>query len=63
MTTGYNIFCCKETMPASAHDEFDDVTRTRQITDSKAGAMATTRMAPEGMNVVNVSRPRRGHDY
>lgn len=63
MTTGCNIFKDKTSMPESARDELDDVTRTRQVTNSPAGAMATHSTRPEQMNVANLQRPRRGHDY
>lgn len=63
MTAGCNIFHDKTDMPSSAKDEFDDTTRTRQVTNSPAGAMVAHSTKPEQMNVVNVTRPRRGHDY
>lgn len=63
MTTGCNIFCDKTPMPGNARDEMDEVTRVRQVTTSPGGAMVPDRIQPEGMNVSNVTRPRRGHDY
>ena len=63
MTAGFNIFRDKTPMPSSAPDEFDDVTRVRQITSSPKGAQVNVRIAPEGMNVESCCRPRRGHDY
>jgi hypothetical protein len=63
MTTGCNIFHDKTPMPGKERDELDDLTRTRLATTSRAGALASYSPRPEGMNVDNVTRPRRGHDY
>lgn len=63
MTTGCNIFCDKTPMPENERDEMDAPTRTRMSTNSAAGALVAHSPRPDGMNVDNVTRPRRGHDY
>jgi len=63
MTTGVNIFCDKTEMPAKGTTEIGTPVRVRQATESPAGALTAYSCKPEGMQVANVSRPRRGHDY
>ncbi len=63
MTTGCNIFRDKTTMPSGETTELGTPVRTHQYTDSPKGALVTMRTEPQDMNVSNVARPRRGHDY
>ncbi len=50
-------------MPADGETEIDTPVRTRQMTKSPAGALAPMNVATDGLDVVHVKRPRRGHDY
>lgn len=63
MTVGCNIFCDKTTMPSSESTEIGTPVRVRQHTESPKGAQVTYATGPQGMNVENSERPRRGHDY
>lgn len=64
MTSHCNLFRDKSTMPSGQTTEMDTPVRVHQIPreGSKSGAqsnMPTT----VSMNVENITRPRRGHDY
>ncbi len=63
MTTGCNIFKDKTDMPSGEVTEIGTPVRVHQYTDSPKGAQVMQRLGPQGMNVENVTRPRRGHDY
>lgn len=63
MTTGCNIFRDKTAMPSREQTEIDTPVRVRQSTESAKGAQVTYPTGPRDMNVANVMRPRRGHDY
>ncbi len=64
MTMGCNIFQSKETMPEDGTSDNNNApVRARQVGRNAAGALATYKLGVEDNNVVNVMRPRRGHDY
>lgn len=64
---GNTIFQDRTPMPSQADssDPVDEPVRARQAstTAGPAGAMAMYRLGSKQMDVVNCSRPRRGHDY
>lgn len=64
MTVGCNIFRDKTPMTSANQRESDDApVRVHQHTDSPKGAQVNQSIAARGMNVENITRPRRGHDY
>lgn len=64
MTVGCNIFKDKTPMTSmNQRDSIDAPVRVHQHTDSPSGAQVMQRTGPQGMEVVHVTRPRRGHDY
>ena len=52
-----------EMPPDATADDNNAPVRARQVGRTPAGALAPFRLGVEDNSVVNVSRPRRGHDY
>ena len=50
-------------MPSEGETEIGTPVRVRQMTKNPGGALASKSVASDGLDVVSVQRPRRGHDY
>lgn len=50
-------------MPSGEMTEISTPVRVHQTTKSPNGALAPMTVATDGLDIVHVKRPRRGHDY